>query len=370
MAKLMYGALTCLMMLIASSAAWAGTIDPGKAKADPDGKTLWYDAKDLLVEGKGWTDTDAFYDRLPSKAKGRVIAPVWDLSHQSAGMAVRFAVSSSSIKVRWTVTNSKDLAMPHMPATGVSGVDLYTKDAKTGTWRFVNNGRPEGATSTASFATRDGQPCLLYLPLYNGVSSVEVGVPKEDKISVPEASSLGKPIVFYGTSITQGACASRPGMAATAIVGRRLDVPVINLGFSGAGVMELEMGKLMAELDPSAYVIDCLWNMWPQQVEERTEPLVKALRAAHPTTPIFLVEDSSVWGFTPTSKGIILRKIVQKLKDEGVKDIYFISNKGMLGDDTEATVDTTHPSDLGMMRQAEVFIREMSFLAHKDNGTP
>lgn len=370
MTKKIRSEILSVAMTATPSAARAGIIDPGKAKADPDGKTLWYDARDLLVEGKGWTDTDAFYDRLPGKAKGRVTDPVWNISHQCAGMAVRFSVSSSSIKVRWTLINAKDLSMPHMPATGMSGVDLYTKDVKTGTWRFVSNGRPEAATSTASFATKDGQPCLLYLPLYNGVSSVEIGVPKEGSISVPEASSLGKPIVFYGTSITQGACASRPGMAATAIFGRRLDVPVINLGFSGSGVMELPMAELMTELDASAYVIDCLWNMGPQQVEERTEPLVKALRAAHPTTPIFLVEDSSVWAFTPTAKGIILRKIHQKLKDEGMKDIYFISNKGMLGDDAEGTVDTTHPNDLGMMRQAEVFIKEMSWLAREGKEAP
>ena len=357
-----YGAAVCLLVLAATAPAPAANIAPQKATASADGKTLWYNCKDLLVEGKGWTDTDWFYSRLPTKAQGRVIQPVWDLSHQSAGISVRFMANTSSVQVRWTLTNEKNLSMPHMPDTGASGIDLYAKD-KDGRWRFVGNGRPDAGTNTAQFAPASGQPCLLYFPLYNGVASAEIGIPKESTMSVPDASTLSKPIVFYGTSITQGGCASRPGMAATAIVGRRLDVPVINLGFSGCGVMEQSMAELMAELDASAYVLDCLWNMVPTGVAERTEPFVKALRRAHPDTPIWLVEDSSVWGFCPTAKGIALREVYKKLTADGMKNVYFLSNEGMLGDDTEGTVDGTHLTDLGMMRQAETFIKAIS--SHK-----
>src|SRR6185436_7835587 len=102
-----------------------------------------------------------------------------------------------------------------------------------------------------------------------------------------------KPIVFYGTSITQGGCASRPGMVHTAIVGRRLEMPVINLGFSGNGRMEQEVTDLLTEIDAAVYVIDCLPNMSAKDVEEKTEPLVRTLRKARPTTPILLVEDRS-----------------------------------------------------------------------------
>lgn len=352
----------CLSMLVWPLSAPAREVDPGKGKLDEDGKTVWFDAQDLLVVGKGWTDTNSFYERLPARAQGRVIQPVWDLRRNTAGLNVRFSVDARSVKARWTLVNTKDLAMIHMPATGVSGVDLYARD-KDGKWRFVNNGKPQGETNTASFGLQTvGTECMLYLPLYNGVTSVQIGIPRDAKLTVPDEASLGKPIVFYGTSITQGACASRPGMAATAIVGRALDMPVINLGFSGSGVMELSMAELISEVDASAYVLDCLWNMRPEQVTERTVPFVKILRQKHPDTPIYLVEDSSVWGFTPTAKGKLLRAEYQKLKAGGVKNVYFISNEGMLGDDTEGTVDTTHPNDLGMMRQAQVFIRELSQL--------
>ncbi len=141
--------------------------------------------------------------------------------------------------------------------------------------------------------------------------------------------------------------------------------PVINLGFSGSGRMEPEMAELLAELDPSVYVLDCLWNMSPDLVSTRIEPFVKTLRAAHPDTPILLAEDCSVRNVCPTEKGTILRKIYEKLTAEGIQNLYFLSNEGMLGDDTEGTVDGCHPNDLGMMRQAEVFAQALAPLLGK-----
>ena len=152
---------------------------------------------------------------------------------------------------------------------------------------------------------------LLYLPLYNGVKSVEVGVPKGTALLKADARPAGrrKPIVFYGTSITQGGCASRPGMVHTAIVGRRLDYPVINLGFSGNGRMEPEVVQLMAELEPAVYLIDCLPNMNGPEVAKRTEPLVRILRKARPGTPILLVEDR-------TYAGAFLKPLLQQRQAE------------------------------------------------------
>ena len=361
--------LICVLVLTKGTMATAAENDAGQTKVNTDDKTVWYNCEDLAVEGKGWTDTKAFYDRLPAKAEGKVPASVWGLSHHSAGMCVPFTTDATSIEVRWNLLSNRSLSMPHMPATGVSGVDLYTRD-KTGRWSFVANGRPGGVANKAKFSTPVGQLCMLYLPLYNGVTSVEIGVPKGHIVSAADQAVRGqrKPIVIYGTSITQGGCVSRPGMAFPAIVGRQLDVPVINLGFSGSGKMEPEMAGLLAELDPSVYVLDCLWNMSPDLVSTRVEPFVKTLRAAHPDTPILLAEDCSVRNVCPTEKGRILRTLYQKLTDEGVKNLHFLPNEGMLGDDTEGTVDGCHPNDLGMMRQAQVFAKALSPLLAKGNS--
>ena len=338
----------------------AGRIDPLKATVDPCDDELWYDGKLLLLEGKGWENTESYYDRLPATAQDKVRSPIWDLSHDSAGMCLRFMTEAASIRVRW-ILRRKNLAMPHMPATGVSGIDLYMKMAD-GRWTFVQNGQPGSISNEASFRVIPGTECLLYLPLYNGVESIDVGI-HNDKAMLKPVEPPGKqkkPIVFYGTSITQGGCASRPGMACTAIVRRRLDLPVVNLGFSGNGKMEPEMAGLLAELDPAVYILDCLWNMRPAEVSERVGPFVKKLRAVRPSTPILLVEDSSVSNTTPTEKGSILRRIHEDLKAEGITDLHFLSNRDMLGTDGDGTVDGCHPNDVGMIRQAEVFSRSLA----------
>jgi 6-phosphogluconolactonase len=352
--------LILCFLLFATENLPAESIAPQDGKADPDGTTVWYDCKLLTVDGKGWKNTEAYYDRLPAKARDTVRTAVWNLSRHTAGMCVRFTTDAASVKVRWTLLN-RNLAMPHMPATGVSGVDLYAK-SKSGRWYFLGNGRPTAVANNASFKLGHDKECILYLPLYNGVKSVEIGIPKNRNISetIEPDRKQQRPVVFYGTSITQGGCASRPGLACTAIVGRKLDVSIINLGFSGNGRMEIEMAGLLAELEPAAYVLDCLWNMSAEMVSERVEPFVKRLRQEHPKTPILLVEDSSVGNLTPTAKGQVLRDIYEELKAQGIANLYFLANRGMLGEDGEGTVDGCHPNDLGMMRQAAVFTKSLA----------
>lgn len=338
------------------------------AQAPPAGQDdiVWHDSATIGIEGKGWTDTPAPYARLPQKAEGLVPKPVWDLGRHTAGLCIRFTTDAPSIQVRWTL-GSPSTAMEHMPATGVSGVDLYVNDSDR-SWRFVANGRPAGMSNVATFDVAPGKQHLLYLPLYNIVPSIQIGIPKNRTIAAAKPIAA-KPIVFYGTSITQGGCASRPGMAYTAIVGRKLNVPVINLGFTGNGRMELALADLLAELDPSVYVLDCLWNMTPEQVNERVAPFVKRLRQSRPNTPILLAEDCSVGNITPTPKGVLLRSIYDKLKADGVTNLHFLSNSGMLGVDGEATVDGCHPTDLGMSRMADVFAKSLASLVQESQPT-
>jgi hypothetical protein len=200
-----------------------------------------------------------------------------------------------------------------------------------------------------------------YLPLYNGVERLSIGVESGSEF-VPIGPDRRKPIVFYGTSICQGACASRPGIAYTAIVGRMLNQPVINLGFSGSGRMDSGVVDLLTELDPSIYVIDCLPNMDAALVKERTEPLVTKLRAARPTTPILLVEDRT-FGQAPLVSSIReahaerrgeLASAFRRLQSAGVGRLHYLKGDRLLGLDSEGTTDGSHPNDLGMMRQAEV----------------
>lgn len=356
--------MTPLLSLLVTLIPAAGpTIDPATAKPEDKAGLLWYDARSVGIEGQGWTDTQAPFDRLPAKAEGVVRPPVWSLSRNSTGLVVRFVTDSSAIHARWKLT-SKNLAMPHMPATGVSGLDLYAK--KDGRWQWVANGRPTAETNTAALATSlpaGEREYLLYLPLYNGVSAVELGLPKSAALKKPDPrpEGLRKPIVYYGTSIAQGGCASRPGMVHTSILGRRLDVPVVNLGFSGNGTLDPEMAKFLGELDAAVYVLDCLPNLSPQQTAERAGPFVTALRKLRPDTPILLVEDRNYTNaaFYPdraarnAGNHAALRKAFDELTTAGVKGLHYLPGDHLLGDDGEGTVDGSHPTDLGFLRQAD-----------------
>ena len=325
----------------------------GNDAIDIDSVYTWHNGEDLRIDGKGWTDTRSFYDRLPKYAEKMVTEKVWDLSHHTAGFYIRFTTDAESLIVMWTLL-SDELGLKNMPPTAVSGLDLYALQDQN-KWVFVGNGRPHEIANEAKFKLPGSREYLLYLPLYNGIKSMEIGIPRNRSFSQPKDYGSLKPLVFYGTSITQGGCASRPGMAATSIVSRNLGVPVINLGFSGAGKMEPEMAALLSDLDASLYVLDCLWNMSEEMVAERVGPFVLQLRKAKPGTPIVLVEDAHYLNMSPTKDGRILCEIYKNLLSQGVKNLYFLSNKNMLGNDGEGTVDSVHPNDLGMQRQAEVF---------------
>jgi hypothetical protein len=200
------------------------------------------------------------------------------------------------------------------------------------------------------------------VPLYNGIETLSIGVPPDAQFE-SLAPRTEKPIVFYGTSITHGASASRPGMVHTAILGRRFDLPVVNLGFSGNGKMDAAVGDFLTRLDAAVFVIDCLPNMQPDMVTERTIPLVKQLRAAHPTTPIVLVEDrrfTNAW-ITPAKSKFhdenhaALKAAFTTLSQEKTPNLHYIPGDALYGTDTEGATDASHASDLGFMRQADIF---------------
>lgn len=340
-------------------------VPESEARRSEDGKVSWYNLKTLDVEGQGWSDTRSPFDRLPARAEGVVRPPVWSLSRHSAGICARFRTSSPSIKCRWVLISDR-LDMPHMPATGVSGVDLYVKHE--GAWRWLANGRPSQVENTATLASGlDGseREYMLYLPLYNGVSEVELGLEAGAGLTTGSDYPDGheRPLVFWGTSITQGGCASRPGMVHTAILGRRLNRPVINLGFSGNGRLEKEMADLIAELDAEVFVLDCLPNLNGEQTAERIGPVIESLRAAHPDTPILMVEDRTYSnaflnrGLAERNRGNreAFRNAYQKLTMAGVKHLFYLEGEKLLGQDGDDTVDGSHPTDLGFFRQADAF---------------
>jgi hypothetical protein len=331
--------------------------------ATAQSNVTWKDATDLTIEGRGWTDTTSPYYRLPDRAEAVVRPPVWDLAGNSAGIAVRFVTDATEIRAKWELT-SANLAMNHMAATGVSGLDLYVR--LNGRWRFLAVGRPGAQSNEATLVSempKGKREYILYLPLYNGVSSVRIGVPQGNTLEpAPPRERGARAVVFYGTSITQGGCASRPGMAYPAIIGRALDIEAINLGFSGNGRGEPEIADLLAELDPAVFVIDPLPNMAGDTVYERLGYMLKTLHARRPNTPVILVEHPI---FTPAftvEKGRAASKgwnePLRRLYDENAPAwkgrLHYVRCDDLYGSDGEATVDGIHPTDLGFLRMATV----------------
>jgi len=365
-----------------------GPVPKQKARALPGSDLLWYDIRDLGVEGRGWNDTESFYDRLPARVKAKAAELLWNKSLLTAGMSVRFVTDANSISARWTFRKvmkngapvgllgatepvpgirPDSLGVPHMSANAASGVDLYVRHE--GAWRHLGVGwATESLTNMWPVAANldpGRREYQLYLPLFNGVDEALIGIPRDATLSPapPYPAGKTKPILFYGTSITHGGCVSRAGMAYPSILGRRLGRPIINLGFSGSGIIQPEIAEVMPEIDASVFLIDALPNLTAQLVAERMAPLVRALRKAHPETPIILAEDRTIttafvtksWREYHAANRAALRKTFEALKAEGFRKLYYIEGEQQLGADGEATADTSHPTDLGMMRIADCY---------------
>lgn len=252
-----------------------------------------------------------------------------------------------------------------MTDTGTKGLDLYA--IVEGEWRHVCSAQPQGKKSERCIiANMDPveREYMLYLSLYDGVKSLEIGVDEGSMLDLPtvDRPSREKPVVMYGTSILQGGCANRPGMAHTNIIGRRLDREVINLGFSGNALLDMEIAELMASVeDPGLYVLDYVPNASAQAIDEVGEQFFRIIRDAHPEVPVVFIEDV-IFPHTifdnkileeVTKKNVAQKRLFKKLKKSGEKRIYYISAEGMIGDDGEATVDAIHFTDLGAMRYVD-----------------
>ena len=293
------------------------------------------------VHGQAWSnELKGFYHRLPQRAESKVRKPIWDLSTNSAGLSVVFRTNATDIQVRYQING--DFSMPHMPATGKSGVDLYATDGN-GRQRWCAARYAFGDTirynySNISYVTNPeyGYEYQLFLPPYSELKWLEIGVPEGSDFSFQPVSQE-KPIVIYGTSIAQGACASRPGMIWGNIINRKLQHPVINLGFSGNGRLESELFDLLTEIDAKLFIIDNMPNMTNDRtslIYERATAGIRKLREKS-DAPILLVEHngygnelSSLEAESSYRKtNIELRKAYKDLQAEGIKNLYYLTKE-------------------------------------------
>ena len=327
---------------------------------------VWRSADTLCLEGKGWKETSRPYDRLPAKAQGVVREEIWNLSRFTTGLSVRFRTNAVQIKARWILGHPNQV-LDHTPRRAHSGLDLYAR-SPAGAWRWVgfsdiiarDDGPKESVLNRRGPLDGESHEFRLYLPLYNSVERLEIGIPRGAVIETAPARTE-RPIVYYGTSIVHGAGVSRPGMTFVAVLERKLDYPLVSLGFSGQAIMEAEVADLLAELDPALYVLDAIPNMTAERINDHAEPFIRRIRSAHPDTPIVLVEDRTypaAW-ITPgaerdnSSRREAFKAVYGKLLSDNVSGLHYLEGDGLLGTDNDGTTDGSHTSDLGSLRMAE-----------------
>ncbi len=333
---------------------------------------VYFDAGRLTVEGKGFDDTVTTWSRVSERYRGKVSEGVWNNGMMSAGVAVRFVTDSPMIFASWEAPRG---FMNHMAPTGSNGLDLYVW--REDDWFYAGTGVPRGTTSTQDLRIWPRQfgvaqeelaaegalrEYLLFLPTYSPTNALRLGVPAGSEIGPGRADRYGdrKPIVFYGTSISQGACASRAGLGHVEQLRRMLDYPTVNLGFSGSGRGELVMAEMIGEIEASLYVIETVPNMSGDLIRENTLPFLRRLRELRPETPILMVGSPNM-PLNAENNGL-WRKEFERARGEGLEGLHFLDGNGLYGGMDNPTTDGVHPTDLGftmMAREYEPVLREI-----------
>lgn len=337
--------------------------EKGFERENMDSSSVFSDASMFTVIGKV-PQTD-LYSRLPQSAEGNVRPPVWNFSQNSAGVSIRFTSNSTSIKIRWTLKNN--ITMSKMTFVASKGFDLYVRENNK--WQFVGIAEPKNAIhneATIIEGMKTGaKEYLLNLPLYDGVSLVEIGVDHDAFIRKPDDSIIDKqnPILFYGTSITQGASASRPGLTYCALMQRALNKEVINLGFSGNGRFEKEIAQYFMASEPSLIVLDCTPNSHADTIRQNLPELVDYIRSVDKEVPILFIEsimrdfayfkvdnkdEFGTLSFINEQNDALQEVYADKMKK--YENLYYVDSKELIGTDHEATIDGTHFNDLGHYR--------------------
>ena len=327
-----------------------------------DSKIIKADIKFYDVKCEPFTVYGVLYEngkfrRMPERIAKTVSEGVYRLHSNTAGGRVKFKTDSSYIAINTKMSNVGK--MPHFALAGSSGFDLYISEKYR-------------ASFVPPFDLSDGYECVIELgsrkmreitinfPLYSDVNELYIGLSDNAKIEKTEGYKTDKPIVYYGSSITQGGCASRPGNAYEAIISQKLSVDHINLGFSGNAKAEKEISDYICSLNMSVFVYDYDHNApTTQHLEATHERMFKEIRRAKPNLPIIMMSRPKYNLNSDEKKRLeIIKRTYENAKDSGDNNVYFIDGKSLMKlCHDEGTVDACHPNDLGFFSMARAIIR-------------
>lgn len=332
------------------------------------------------IEGRAWNiGTGKNFQRLPARFETTLPANVWELSKQGAGLSVSFVTTARNISVRYGLALHSD-GYRNMAPLNHSGLDLYGKTAD-GKCHWIGNHmrwswRPDTVCMewhdlTPPEAGADGTEYILYLPGYNALKFLEIGVDEGAAFRF-KAPSEEPPVVVYGSSIIQGASPSRPGLMITNIVARELQCPVVNLGFSGSALMEPAVFDMLAEIEARAFVIDPIPNSYSLDEEEIVKRATEGIRRlrSRSEAPILMVEchpmSDSIFQANLTARyarsNAAFRRAFEQLRAEGVEHLHYLPNTDIHFSE-EDMIEGTHPNDLGCRAYAEAYKRSLRHIA-------
>ena len=344
----------------------------------PEPDVVYYDIKNEPFDIYGlYRPKEYAFCRMPSSVAKAVSPGVFAIHRNAAGGRVRFATDSRYVAIRCALSNIA--RFPHMPLTGTAGMDIYIDDAVTGATRYAHTFVPpydvqDGYSSILDFRTRRMRYVTIHLPLYTTLDALYIGLQKDAKVEHGLPYRPLAPVVYYGSSITQGGCASRAGNAYPNVVTQRTGIDHINLGFSGNAKGEQAMADYIASLDMSAFVCDYDHNAPPNapgvdHLRKTHEPLYRTVREKHPTLPYIMLSrpdvDNGPYPDVLERRNVIY-ETYRKAVAEGDKNVYFIDGERLMSGPyvNMALVDNCHPTDLGFALMADtvtdVLLRALS----------
>lgn len=320
------------------------------------------------VVGLPWfQENQAEFWRLPAKGKDTFPKEVWNLAQDPAGGRIRFRTDSSSLALRLEWPHPP--GMRNMQSFGQSGVDLYVGNTYWDTAVPDKDAAPGKVYEHVYFK---GQPRVMrditiYLALYSPVKVLGIGLDEGAAIESAAPFAVSRPVVFYGTSITQGGCASRPAMSYQAILGRRLNLNHVNLGFSGNGKGEPVVAQAVAEIDAAAFVLDFAQNNSDvDSLAQVYDPFIGIIRERHPDTPVLCITpiyaaNEATGSQRNEQMRALIRKVVSRRIAAGDTHLQLVEGTDLLGPSrVDGLVDGTHPNDLGFEWMADGLAERLS----------
>lgn len=328
----------------------------------------WYDviSDKFSMHGVFYSKKDGLFLRLPKDIANSVSENVGYLSEHTAGGRLR--IRTDSPVIAYQVSLKYVGLMPHMPLTGQMGFGFFTDDKFEGSFTPVYSqieNRKDNIIYTCNFhktiyPKKKGAfyDYDLYFPLYNPVVALTIGFPKGSKFEKPREYKHKTPVLYYGSSITQGGCAGHPGNEYQGQLSRKLDTDYINLGFSGSAKGEPAICDYITSLPHSVFVMDYDHNAPnPEHLKKTHYAFYKRYRQTCKDTPIIFATRPDCWFRKEEKQRVaIIKNTYQKALEEGDKNVYFINGKNFFGKDKfSCTIDSVHPNDLGFYKMAKTF---------------